>query len=265
MKERQIMLEQLFSKNQEMNVLTKEFSDEDIITKLNTIGVPIKFGIKALVHIYLHKQVDIPTIAGIMFSKEFTEESIAKYLDLMVEHDLIDFNEETEKLITVYDIDDKIKKDLEMYQFPLPMIVEPKKIKNNHTNGYLKCSNTSLLLNNSYHKEDICLDHINRVNKVPLSIDLDTAYNCKNQWKNLDKKLPNETIKEFRQRVKNFQKYMQIAYRVMEILNQEGNKLYLTHAYDKRGRTYSRGYHVLDQGNDWNKACIQFFNKEIIE
>lgn len=265
MKDRQIKLEELFSKNQELAVLTKEFSDDAILETLTKINVPISFGLRVLVQVYLHKQVDIGTLAGILLSEEYNEETISKYLDVMSDNDLIDYNETTEKFITVYDIDSKVKKDLEMYQFPLPMIVEPKKVKNNHSNGYLKCGNSSLLLNDSYHKEDICLDHINRVNRVPLSIDLDTAYNCKNQWKNLDKKLPKESLKEFRQRVKNFEKYMQTAYRVMEILTQEGNKVYLTHAYDKRGRTYSRGYHFLDQGNDWNKACVQFFNKEFIE
>jgi len=36
----------------------------------------------------------------------------------------------------------------------------------------------------------------------------------------------------------------------------------LTHKYDKRGRCYSQGYHVNPQGNDWNKAVIEFAEKE---
>ena len=264
MKDKQIRLEKMFSKNQLYTVLKKEFSDPEILNKLDELNVPLSFGLKVLMNLYLYKQTDVPTLVGLTRA-EYNLKEVETYLLKMVEGDLMDFDPLSEKFISLFDIDPQVKKEMEMYQFPLPMIVEPAKVKNNHTNGYLKVNNTSLLLNNSFHKEDICLDHINRVNRVPLSVDLDVAFNIKNVWKNLDKKSPKETIKEFHKRVKNYQNYMKTAYTVMELLVQEGNKIYLTHAYDKRGRTYSRGYHVLDQGNDWNKACIQFYNKEVIE
>jgi DNA-directed RNA polymerase len=38
----------------------------------------------------------------------------------------------------------------------------------------------------------------------------------------------------------------------------------MTHKYDKRGRTYSQGYHIQPQGSDWNKAVIEFADKEIV-
>lgn len=262
MHERQIQLELMFHKNQELKVLKQEFSTPAILKKLDRIGVPVKFGIFTLVQLYLHKQADVPTLVGILDNGDYQIEDIAKYLQIMAEKDLIDFNPEYGKFVTVFDVDRKIKKQLEKFQFPLPMIVEPRKIKNNHTNGYLQVNNESLLLNGAYHKEDICLDHINRVNRIPLAIDLDTAYACKNQWKNMDKRSPNESMEEFRKRKKNFEKYMNTAYTVMELVALEGNKVYFTHAYDKRGRTYTRGHHVNDQGNDWNKACIQFYFKE---
>lgn len=264
MQDRQIKLEEMFSKNQLFTVLKKEFSAPEIIKKLGELNVPLSFGLKVLMNLYLHKQADVPTLVGLVRA-DYELKEVSEYLLKMSEGDLIDFDPLTEKFISLYEIDPKVKKEMEMYQFPLPMITEPARIKNNHTNGYLKVNNESLLLNGAYHKQDICLDHINRVNRVPLSVDLDVAFNIKNVWKNLDKRSPKETLKEFRKRVKNYQNYMKTAYTVMEILVQEGNKIYLTHAYDKRGRTYSRGHHVLDQGNDWNKACIQFFNKEFIE
>ena len=33
----------------------------------------------------------------------------------------------------------------------------------------------------------------------------------------------------------------------------------------KRQRVYCQGYHVSYMGNSWNKACIQFANKEIVD
>ena len=47
-------------------------------------------------------------------------------------------------------------------------------------------------------------------------------------------------------------------------MTQEDPTFYLTHAYDKRGRTYAQGYHVSYQGNDWNKACVQFGRAEAL-
>ena len=264
MQEKQIRLEEMFHKNQEYSVLKKEFSDPEIISELEKIGIPISFGIKVLIATYQNKRIDIPTLGGMLINN-YKPKEISEYLLKLAESNLIDYDPNSEQFVTIFDIDPKVKKEIDMYQFPLPMIVEPKKIKNNHTNGYLKVNNTSLLLNHSYHNEDICLDHINRVNRIPLTINLDVAYNVKNQWKNLDKRTPKESQMQFRNRVKAFEKYMHTAYTVMEVLNQEGNKIYLPHAYDKRGRTYSRGYHVLDQGNDWNKACVEFFHKEFID
>ena len=51
----------------------------------------------------------------------------------------------------------------------------------------------------------------------------------------------------------------------MSILVNAGNRFFLTHAYDKRGRTYAKGYHVNYQGNDWNKATICFAEGEIVK
>jgi DNA-directed RNA polymerase len=44
-----------------------------------------------------------------------------------------------------------------------------------------------------------------------------------------------------------------------------GNRFYLTHRYDKRGRTYAQGYHVNTQGNCWNKAVIELADEEVVE
>lgn len=40
------------------------------------------------------------------------------------------------------------------------------------------------------------------------------------------------------------------------LLNDDG--FWLTHKYDKRGRTYACAYHLNYQGNDWSKAIVEF-------
>ena len=47
-------------------------------------------------------------------------------------------------------------------------------------------------------------------------------------------------------------------------MNMAGNHFYLTHRYDKRGRTYAQGYYINPQGNEWNKAVLEFADKEIV-
>ena len=85
-----------------------------------------------------------------------------------------------------------------------------------------------------------------------------------NQWKGLDKIRDGETKMDLDKRRKAFQKYDRNSKVVLELLTMISDKFYLTHRYDKRGRTYAQGYHVNPQGNSWNKAIINFANKEVI-
>src|SRR5690606_23472348 len=107
-----------------------------------------------------------------------------------------------------------------------------------------------------------CLDHRNRVNQVALSINLDTAETIQNEWRNLDKQKPDETYQEYQKRVKAFEKYDSVAKDVLRLAVSRGNRICLTPRYDKRGRTYCMGYRVTYQGTAWNKAVIEFADKE---
>lgn len=63
--------------------------------------------------------------------------------------------------------------------------------------------------------------------------------------------------------MKAFEKYDRTAKDVLDHVRIHGNEFYLTHRYDTRGRTYSQGYHVNPQGNDWNKAIVEFAKEEV--
>ena len=54
----------------------------------------------------------------------------------MVDLDLIEWNEATKMLGFRYGISDQVQRDLDMFQFPLPMIVPPRKITSNKMGGY---------------------------------------------------------------------------------------------------------------------------------
>ena len=49
---------------------------------------------------------------------------------------------------------------------------------------------------------------------------------------------------------------------VAEFLGKE--KFWLTHKYDYRGRFYCQGFHVNYQATGFNKASVEFANKEVI-
>lgn len=144
------------------------------------------------------------------------------------------------------------------------MVVQPLEVKTNTDTGYYMSSG-SVILKKNHHNDDVCLDHINRANNVRYTLNLDTAQFIKNKWKNLDKQKPDETRAEFEDRKKAFRKYDRCSKDVMAILLKHSNSFYLTHAYDKRGRTYCRGYHVSYQATAWNKAVIQFASEELVE
>lgn len=123
----------------------------------------------------------------------------------------------------------------------------------------------SVILKKNFHNDDVCLDHINRCNRIPLTINQTTATMVKNQWRNLDKQKDGETREEFLKRKKAFEKHDRTAKDVMSILTAKTDVFYLTHKYDKRGRTYCQGHHVTYQGTPWNKAVIQFANTELVK
>ena len=154
--------------------------------------------------------------------------------------------------------------EIELYQYPLPMLVEPKELKDNRDTGYLTRKD-SVILKQNHHEEDVCLNVLNKFNKTKLRMNLDIVSFIQNSWRNLDKPKPEETRDDFKKRQRAFAKYDSTAKDVAAHLSIAGNEFYLTHKYDKRGRIYCQGYHVNYQGNTWNKACCEFAHGEMVD
>jgi hypothetical protein len=260
-KENQIELEKLFIKNQLIDRLTQEFTHltED------------KFILNLLVQMTLHKQTNVETLVGLLH-KHFVTKNVdistacqqcADRLLLAAEEDWVDYDFETKNFIVKYDISQDVRDEIEKYQYPLPMIIKPKTITHNKESGYLTID-ISILLKSKTNNNDVNLDHINTLNKIPLSVNSYIINNTKNNWKNIDKPQQDESIFQYKQRVKNYNTYVNNTKDITNALVIAGNKFYITNRYDKRGRTYSSGYHINPQGNQWNKAAIEFYNKELI-
>jgi hypothetical protein len=265
LEEQQRQLEYLFSKNQLIPRLTAEFSNPDcgFIDYLAKHQIPEKFGISLLVQMALHRRATLPTLVGILKHHMNSAQETADMLLKAAQADLVDWSPDLRLFIVKYVVTPEVQAELDRFQFPLPMVVEPKKIKNNTMSGYL-LNNTSVILRDNHHNDDVCLDHLNRMNKIKLTINHRVAKAVKNSWRNLDKPKEGESREEYLQRKKAFEKYDTTAKDVMDVISTESGHFYLTHRYDKRGRVYSMGYHVNYQGNPWNKAVIELADKEII-
>lgn len=261
----QLRLEELFSKNQLIPRIKREFTEcSEFTDHFKATGIPEAFGVDVLVQMALHKRADIKTMVGILrHHTHGNGQAVVDLLGRMLTMELLYWDSVSDMFIVRFTISDDVQAELDRFQFPLPMVIEPVEVTNNRETGYL-INRGSIILKNNHHEDDVCLDHINRVNKIRFKIDEVVACMVKNKWRNLDKPNEGESKEDFKRRVKAFEKYDRTAKDVIEVLCHEGNEFYLTHKYDKRGRIYCQGYHVTYQGAPWNKAVISFANAEVI-
>lgn len=255
MVETQRNLEELYNKNQLLDVLRDQFrplTDDP-------------FKLDCVVQIYLHKQADVPTMVGLFSPKWGEPQEVAEMLKEVVEDDLMDFDMETYKFSLKYEITQDVEDELARYQFPLPMIVRPNKVKDNHSGSGYFDRKGRIVLNGSdvFDEEDVCLDHINRCNSVALTLNMDVVAS-KEGMMILPKRKIGEGFEDFQKRQKQAKVFYEHSLEVMQGMMTLGNEFWLTHKYDRRGRTYAMGYHINSQGTDYNKAVLELAKKEVI-
>lgn len=253
--ETQKNLEELYNRNQLLDVLRDQFSP--------LTDDPFK--LDCIVQIYLHKQADIPTMVGLFSPKWGEPQDVAQMLIEVVEEDLMDFDMDEEKFILKYGISADVEEELALYQFPLPMVVRPIKVKNNHMGSGYFDTRGHIILNGSevFKDEDVCLDHINRCNSVALTINMEVVASEQGNMI-VPKRKPGEDFEEFRKRRKQAETFYTNSLEVMKSMVSLGNLFWLTHKYDRRGRTYAVGYHINSQGTDYNKAVLELDHKEYL-
>jgi len=106
-----------------------------------------------------------------------------------------------------------------------------------------------------YHDMPTCLDHINRMNSIPLSLNEGVLHAMKEKPDNeLDTP---EKAGQWKAFVKgSYDKYIELVKGV--------NIFYLEWNNDLRGRCYSDGYYINPQGSGFKKAICQLANKELL-
>lgn len=119
-------------------------------------------------------------------------------------------------------------------------------------------NNQGLILGNpqNQHDKEICLDHINRMNRIPLSLNERFIFT----YVETPKK-PLDTL----QKKEQWDKHVEDSYEKYAEFIVNGNKGFLKYAYDTRGRVYDTGYHITSQGTGYKKAILELANKELIK
>lgn len=135
-----------------------------------------------------------------------------------------------------------------------PSLIEPDKLTNAFDWDSLT-SKSSMVLGQDNHCEHLALDSLNKFNNVKLTLN-------KSLLTQLNEPVPEFTNKEHHD---EWHRFTRQSYDVYKYIIQEGNEFYLYNKYDKRGRTYSQGYHINTQGTSFKKAMIEFADKEIIQ
>lgn len=144
---------------------------------------------------------------------------------------------------------------IENSEYLPPMVCIPKELENNYSSGYLTHNDSLILGSGNHHDGDICLDVLNTLNRVELR--LDTEFLSK-----VEEEPTFDLDSQDKQDLWN--KFKRQSYAFYSLIVQCGNKFYLTHKVDKRGRIYASGYHISTMGTAFKKASVELFKQEVV-
>lgn len=263
----QKLWEHTFSKRQIRQLLRDEFKElfepdeEHLNIKLDIMGIVSE-----------RNHVFFDTIIEMLIEKSNIKESkqvIADVLLELCERNYIDLEtvRNNQKIWRNYVVSPETQEKIEGLKSLPPMIVEPLPVNhkgNNRGSGYLTIGSDSLILNDNHHEGDLCTDVLDKYNCIPLSINTDIVQTIRNCWGTLFDEETNKLTEEYKIKLASFEEFEKYSIKFMAMLVNQDNKFWLTHKYDKRGRIYSVGYWVNDQGNSYQKACVEFYNKELV-
>jgi hypothetical protein len=137
-----------------------------------------------------------------------------------------------------------------------PMVCEPLELTTNYCSGYLSHKDSLILGKSNHHDGDICLDVLNTINKVELQLDT--------KFLSTVEETPTFEL-DTPEKIAQWDRFKRQSYKFYSLMVSQGNRFYLTHKYDKRGRIYAGGYHINSQGTAFKKASIELAREELVE
>lgn len=225
-----------------------------------TIVMDIFVGIAYINHEELFTSVTAQMAGRLRFSDK-TEAilTIAETMAVLCQTDAFDINKASRSsslvIINRMKFSEKLMDFIENSQYLPPMVCEPRELRNNFSSGYLSHNDSLILGSGNHHDGDICLDVLNLMNRVQLS--LDTEFLSKVE------ETPNDPL-ETPQQIEQWRHFKKQSYRFYDLIVSQGNVFHLTHKVDKRGRSYAQGYHINTQGSSFKKAMVELAKEEYI-
>ena len=121
----------------------------------------------------------------------------------------------------------------------------------------------------NYHEESICLDYINKMNRIPMALNkeflLKYPEEPKKPFTNSPDTVTGESGMTAEEKAELWQCYAHDCRKRYAHALVCSDKLYLNHKPDTRGRMYAVGYYISTQGSSYKKASLQFANKEYLD
>ena len=153
----------------------------------------------------------------------------------------IKLNADSTEIVPKY----KLKKDsidrLNVLQYLPPMLQKPNDWISNTDGGWLWERKSIILGKGTHHFKPQAYDAVNLLQSVAWTIDIPTYTNFVNTNEAMDSE--------------QFERVVQDYF---------GKPFYFVWRYDKRGRSYSSGYDLNIQSNEYGKALLSLFNKQVV-
>lgn len=239
------------------NVRVMQLANMDITSLVTDMFV----GIAYCLHEELFTSVTAQMASRLRFSdKTEAITTTAELVAVLCNTDAFDIRKPSQYaslvIISRIKLSDKLVDYIDNSQYLPPMVCEPLELKTNFDSGYLTHNDSLILGSGNHHDGDLCLDVLNTMNRVELSLDLD--FLCKVEEE------PNSPLVT-QDQIDNWKRFKKQSYRFYDLIQSQGNVFHMTHKVDKRGRVYSQGYHLNPQGAAFKKAMIELADAEYIE
>lgn len=185
--------------------------------------------------------------------------TVAEMVAVLSGTDVYDLNQKSHysswKIVSNIDLPEALLHKVERSQYLPPMVCQPPVITQNRQAIRLTCEPESMILNNNHHNDDICLDVINTMNSVELCLNTEFLSTIEEE--------PNKFLED-RDQVDDWMLFKKQSHEMYKLMVVQGNRFYLLHKADKRGRLYAQGYHINTQGSSYKKAMVDLYNKHTV-
>lgn len=186
--------------------------------------------------------------------------TVAELMAVLCQTDAFDINKADRQaslmVVSRIPLSDSLVKFIENSQYLPPMVCEPLELTHNYSSGYLTHNDSLILGSGNHHDGDICLDVLNTMGKVALSLDVPFLLQ--------EEEMPTFDL-DSQEKADQWSRFKRQSNMFYLLMQQQGNTFYLNHKVDKRGRIYASGYHISTEGAAFKKASIELAREELVE